>query len=176
MFTVYDFYVFYVFYDFYELPSSLIDELTKRLVTLFRIMNAWGGLIEDSPQSHRGHRGRCFFPGRETTAREKSLSLRQKLFSLTPTVDMKLPLYEIVPAGLRSFAWSPSPDRAKNIIPSVLSVSPWLINKSGYANLLSKAGGAKQIGVLTNWPIDRLTNLSPVAKVSLLSFSINFWD
>jgi len=32
-----------------------------------------------------------------------------------------------VTAGLRSFARSPSPDRAKNIVPSVLSVSPWLV-------------------------------------------------
>jgi hypothetical protein len=68
-----------------------------------------------------------FFPGRETTAREKSLPLRRKLFSLDPTVDMKLPGYSIVPEGLRSFARSQSPDRAKNIVPSVLSVSPWLI-------------------------------------------------
>ena len=57
---------------------------------------------------------------------EKSLRLRRKLFSLDPTVDMKSPGYKIVPAGLRSFARSPSPDRAKNI-PSVLSVSPWLV-------------------------------------------------
>ncbi|MGD8686690.1 MAG: hypothetical protein PVH15_07945, partial [Syntrophobacterales bacterium] len=34
---------------------------------------------------------RVFFPGRETTAREKSLRLRRKLFSLSSTVDMKSP-------------------------------------------------------------------------------------
>jgi hypothetical protein len=91
-----------------------------------------------------------FFPGRETTAREKSLRLRRELFSLAPTVDPKPLGYKIVPAGLRTFARSPSPDRAKNIVPSVLSVSPWLVNKSGYSNLLSKACGAQPIVVLGN--------------------------
>ena len=103
-------------------------------------MTARGGLIEDSPQRHRDHGGGCFSPGRETrpprlsesdggqaTAREKSLRLRRKPFSLTPTVAMKPSVYETVPAGLRSFARSPSPDRAKNIVPSVLSGSLWFV-------------------------------------------------
>jgi hypothetical protein len=34
-----------------------------------------------------------FFPGRETTAREKSLRLRRKLLSLDPTIDMQIPSY-----------------------------------------------------------------------------------
>ncbi|MGB6929250.1 MAG: hypothetical protein WBH05_08505, partial [Syntrophobacteria bacterium] len=38
-------------------------------------------------------RRRLFFPGRETTAREKSLRLRRKLFSLDPTVDSEPPGY-----------------------------------------------------------------------------------
>jgi len=97
-------------------------------------------LIEDSPQRHREHRGGRFFPGRETTAREKSLRFRRKLFSLSPTVDMKQPVYQILPEGLRSLARSPSPDRARKIL-SVLSVSPWLVNKSGYRNLVSTVCG-----------------------------------
>jgi hypothetical protein len=32
----------------------------------------------------------------------------------------------------------------------VLSVSLWLVNKSGYSNLLSKACGANPIGVFRN--------------------------
>ncbi|MGD9168417.1 MAG: hypothetical protein PVH33_17000 [Syntrophobacterales bacterium] len=44
---------------------------------------------------HRGteYQRMLFFPGRETTAREKSLRLRRKLFNLDRTVDMKPPGY-----------------------------------------------------------------------------------
>jgi hypothetical protein len=40
-----------------------------------------------------------------------------------------------------------SPDRAKKKTDSVLSVSPWLINKSGYRDPVSTVCGAKGIGV-----------------------------
>ena len=112
-----------------------------------------GRLIEDLPQRHRVHGGCCFFAGRETTASEKSLRLRRTLLSLDPTVDMKPPGYEIVPAGLRSLARSeacPAEKRGsrsgKNIVPSVLSVSQWLVDKCAYRNQVSRVCGAKSIG------------------------------
>ena len=97
----------------------------------------WPGDPPASPCSHGGL----------ATAREKSLRLRRKLFSLDPAVDMKPPGYSIVPEGLRSLARSPPADRARNIVPSVFSVSPWLVNKSAYRNLVSTVCGAKGIGV-----------------------------
>ena len=55
-----------------------------------------------------------------------------------------------MPEGLRSFARSPSPDRAKKIL-SVLSVSLWLVNKGGHRNLVSTLCGAEGIGVKGFW-------------------------
>ena len=108
----------------------------------------WPGDPPASPCSHGGL----------VTAREKSLRLRRKLFSLAPTADMKPPGYEIVPVGLRSLARSPparhrEPLRrggrvsrsGKNIVLSVLSMSPWLANKSRYGSLVSTVCGAKGI-------------------------------
>ena len=49
------------------------------------------------------------------------------------------------------FARSPSPDQARKILPSVLSVSQWLVNKSAYRNLAPTVCGAKYIGVFPNF-------------------------
>jgi hypothetical protein len=81
---------------------------------------------EDTEEGDFSLAGSPAFQRDRPLAREKSLRLRRKLFSLAPTVDMKPPVYEILPEGLRSLARSPSPDRARKIL-SVLSVSPWLV-------------------------------------------------
>ena len=54
-----------------------------------------------------------FFPGRETTAREKCLRLRRTPLEQKPESPALAWNVKNLPGGLRSFARSPSPDRAK---------------------------------------------------------------
>jgi hypothetical protein len=71
-----------------------------------------------------------FFPWPGDDGQGKEPPPTAKALWLPSTVDSKRPVYKIVPAEVQSFARSPSPDRAKNIVPSVLSVSLWLVKGS----------------------------------------------
>jgi hypothetical protein len=74
-------------------------------------------MVRNQPQRHRGHRGDGFFPGWETTAREKRLRLQRKPLLSESLQSVCGPSIKQSPAGLGSFARSSSPDRAKKKFP-----------------------------------------------------------